>query len=243
MQFVRYAIYYTPPDGPLACFGAQWLGWDVTAGLAAQQPDFDGLPAPLNQITQTPRRYGFHATLKPPFRLADGQRIDALCEALDTLSYKQKPISLDGLHIAALGSFLALVPHGNTIELSELAAKIVRDLDGFRAAPSPKELGRRRHHRLSTAQENNLTRWGYPHVMDQFHFHMTLTGKLSKADLDATQTTLEPVLGPLIPQPFTLSSLTLAGEDDQGMFHQIHRYAFSAPKCLPQNEPTGSAGR
>ena len=165
MQFVRYAIYYTPPDGPLASFGAQWLGWDVAAGMTVEHTNLDGLQAPLNQITQTPRRYGFHATLKPPFRLADRQRIDALCEALDSLSSKQKPVSLDGLHIAALGSFLALLPHGNTIELSELAAKIVGDLDRFRAAPSPKEVGRRRHHRLSTAQENNLTRWGYPHFI------------------------------------------------------------------------------
>ena len=229
MQFVRYAIYYTPPDGLFASFGAQWLGWDVTAGLATQQPNFGGLPIPISQITQTPRRYGFHATLKPPFRLATGQRIDALCEALDSLSSNQKPVTLDGLQIAALGSFLALVPLGSTIELSELAAKVVRDLDGFRAAQGADELTRRRHHRLSTAQESNLTRWGYPHVMDQFRFHMTLTGKLSKTDLNATQTALEPLLEPLIARPFTLSSLTLAGEDDLGMFHQIHRSAFSAP--------------
>lgn len=227
MQFVRYAIYYTPPDGPFADFGAQWLGWDITTARTAMHPSLDGLPIPLGQITQTPRRYGFHATLKPPFHLAAEQRIKALCDALVTLTSDQKPVTLDGLQIASMGSFLALVPLGNTTELSEFAARIVHDLDAFRAPLGTKEFARRNHRRLTAAQQRNLTRWGYPHVMDQFRFHMTLTGKLSKSDLRTTKDTLESVLGPLISQPFTICSLTLVGEDDRGMFHQIQRFTLS----------------
>ena len=227
MKFVRYAIYYTPPDGLFADFGAHWLGWDIATGRTAIHPSYNGLPAPLEKITQTPRSYGFHATLKSPFHLVEGQKTEALCDALITLASDQKPVSLDGLQIAALGSFLALVPFGNTTELSELAARIVRDLDAFRAPLSADEFTRKNHHRLTTAQQGNLARWGYPHVMDQFRFHMTLTGRLSKPDLRATKTTLEPALGSLMSQPFTLCSLTLVGEDDRGMFHQIRRFALT----------------
>ena len=76
MSFTRYAIYYLPPAGALADFGARWLGWDVRRGAAAVQLDLPG----LRDATEAPRKYGFHGTLKPPFRLAEGQErlIDAL---------------------------------------------------------------------------------------------------------------------------------------------------------------------
>src|SRR6056297_1726408 len=68
MTYSRFAIYYLPPAGPLAEFGARWLGWDVENGRALRQPDLPGLEG----ITKAPRKYGFHGTLKPPFRLAQG---------------------------------------------------------------------------------------------------------------------------------------------------------------------------
>ncbi|HDR28083.1 MAG TPA: phosphonate metabolism protein, partial [Rhodovulum sp.] len=30
--YKRYAIYFAPEPGPLAEFGAAWLGWDPLAG-------------------------------------------------------------------------------------------------------------------------------------------------------------------------------------------------------------------
>ena len=49
-------------------------GWAGTAWRAARaaQPDLPGLPDEVAAITDTPRKYGFHGTVKPPFRLADG---------------------------------------------------------------------------------------------------------------------------------------------------------------------------
>ena len=67
MTYTRFAIYDAPIDDALASFGATWLGWDVRIGGATRQIDVAG----LDDITMTPRKYGFHATLKPPFRLAD----------------------------------------------------------------------------------------------------------------------------------------------------------------------------
>lgn len=74
MAHTRFAIYDAPTDDALASFGAIWLGWDVRTGSATRQADVPG----LDDITMTPRKYGFHGTLKPPIRLADGHTLDEL---------------------------------------------------------------------------------------------------------------------------------------------------------------------
>jgi len=40
------------------------------------------------------------------------------------------------------------------------------------------ELARRRTLRLTAEQDAMLARWGYPYVLEDFRFHMTLTGSL-----------------------------------------------------------------
>ena len=75
-SYRRYAVYYTPPPGEFADFGASWLGWDAATGREVAQPDLDGLD--LAAMTARARRYGFHATLKAPFRLAEGRDESAL---------------------------------------------------------------------------------------------------------------------------------------------------------------------
>src|SRR5271163_3354025 len=70
----RYALYFAPrPETALAQFGARWLGWDVERGRAVDAVETAGLPTELHAaVTADPCRYGFHATLKAPFRLAEG---------------------------------------------------------------------------------------------------------------------------------------------------------------------------
>lgn len=67
MQFRRYGLYYTPRPGALAEFGAAWLGWDPVAGQSMAHPAIDGLPRDISEITASPRKYGLHGTIKPPF--------------------------------------------------------------------------------------------------------------------------------------------------------------------------------
>ena len=69
MKFDRYAIYFTP-QGSLAEAGAAWLGWDLARGRTVAHPDVAGLD--VAALTETPRKYGLHATIKPPFVLAEG---------------------------------------------------------------------------------------------------------------------------------------------------------------------------
>lgn len=224
MKFDRYAIYFTP-QGSLAEAGAAWLGWDLARGRTVAHPDVAGLD--VAALTETPRKYGLHATIKPPFVLAEGASADGLQAAFEVFCTRLAPVTLDGLALTPLGRFLALTPEGDTAALNAMAAEVVRGLDMFRAPPTEADLARRRQANLTPAQEANLTKWGYPYVMDAFRFHITLTSKLPKADLPQVTAALDPYITPHLPQPFVLSSLTLVGQAKDGMFHEVHRAALS----------------
>ncbi|MBV7394674.1 DUF1045 domain-containing protein [Mameliella sediminis] len=227
MHFSRYAVYVTLPKGPLSDFGAAWLGWNAATGERPDAPMVHGLPMPVHDITATPRKYGLHGTIKPPFRLAEGQSFAALQDAFATLCGALAPVTLDGLALTRLGGFLALTPTGGTDALSALAAQTVEGLDRFRAPASASELDKRRKSGLSARQEDLLVQWGYPYVMDQFRFHITLSGKLGKETAEQVRTALLPHIDQRLPRPFIIDALTLCGEDATGYFHELHRYALS----------------
>lgn len=228
MKFRRYALYYLPPEGSDWTVAATaWLGWDIAAGSPALHPDIPDLPLPVEAITRTPRKYGLHATIKPPFFLADGCDAAALTTACQSLCDRLGPIVLDGLDIARLGRFLALRPRGDDTALKHLAAACVAELDAFRAPASEAELTKRRAGGLTPAQDVLLLRWGYPYVMDQFRFHITLSGRLAPDRVAAVQAQLSSYLGPRLPEPFHISELALVGEAEDGQFHLIHRYTLS----------------
>ncbi|WP_282022254.1 DUF1045 domain-containing protein [Ruegeria faecimaris] len=226
MTFTRYAIYFAPPaTAEWTQFATRWLGWDMEAGTEVAHPGLDGVD--VAAVTEVPRKYGLHATMKPPFRLREGQSVTALQEACATLAASQCAIMMEGLEIARLGRFLALRPLGDTSALNALAAACVQELDMFRSPPSAAELDHRRASRLTPDQDANLVIWGYPYVLNAFRFHITLSGRLDKPVLDSVQRTLENHLGPLLPKPFRIADLALMGEAEDGRFHLIHRYALS----------------
>ena len=75
----RVAVYYAPePDDPLWRAGCAWLGPRPGQQRAAlPQPDLPDIAA----SPPTRARYGFHATLKPPMRLATELRTAFLADA------------------------------------------------------------------------------------------------------------------------------------------------------------------
>lgn len=224
----RYAIYYAPPEGAdWARFGTSWLGWDMLTGTKVAHPAVTGLPDDLAYLTETPRKYGLHGTIKPPFRLAQECTANDLFAACKALASTCAPVTLDGLDLTRLGRFLALCPDGDTTTLNALAARCVTELDQFRAPAEVDELARRRSARLSQSQDQNLINWGYPYVLESFRFHITLTGRLSDNALAQTEAALRNTLLPLLPRPFQITDLALAGEADDGRFHLLHRYALS----------------
>ncbi len=226
MTFTRYAIYFAPPaDAVWTKFATNWLGWDMERGVEVSHPVVDDID--VAAVTEVPRKYGLHATMKPPFRLRKGQSLPALQDACAALAASRSPVTLDGLEVARLGRFLALRPKGDTGALNTLAAACVQELDGFRAPASDADLARRRAAGLTPEQDQNLVQWGYPYVLDAFHFHITLSGKLNKPTLATVRNGLERELSPLLPTPFRINDLALMGEAEDGRFHLIQRDALS----------------
>lgn len=223
----RYAIYYAPPPGALADFAARWLGWDAATGRAVAHPWVQGLPRDVAELTETPRKYGFHGTLKPPFRLAEGRDAESLHRATAELTARLAPVTLDGLALHRLGRFLALTPEGDASALADLAAAVVTGLDSFRAPPDAAEIARRRPDRLSPRQRDLLDRWGYPYVLEEFRFHLTLTGDLPPDDARTVEAALAPLVAPMCPRPFVVDQICLFGQAADGRFRILHRYTLS----------------
>ncbi len=226
MEPHRHAVYWTPPPGPLAAFGAAWLGWDPAPGARVPRLDPPGLPRPAAEITDGPRRYGLHATLRAPMRLAEGVSSGDARAAVEALAASLAPARCDGLRLAREGGFVALVPSGDASELGALAAEVVRATDPLRAPSGEAELARRRAAGLSARQEALLARWGYPHVMEAFTFHVTLTGPLDDAEGAAVEAALQPVVERLLPRPFVLDAVALVEEGD-GLFRVVERFLLS----------------
>ena len=172
MRAYRHAIFACPPqDDALNALAARWLGRDAWSGEGVVQPDVERIA----ELTAFPRRYGFHATIIAPFRPASGIGADEIDVALGAFCAEEAAIRLP-LRIDRLGAFLALVPAEPSEALMAMEARAVRRLHRLRAEPTPDETARRHPERLTERQRELLARWHYPYVMDEFRYHMTLTG-------------------------------------------------------------------
>lgn len=176
----RYALYYAPAaDSALWRFGSATLGYDAVAGADvafAIPPGCEGLDWP--EATAEPRRYGFHATLKAPFELADGRSEGALRAFARNYVAGRPPIRLARLAVNALGRFVALTPAEPSDDLQRFAFDVVQAFEPFRAPLSQADLARRLQSPLTPAHRAYLEAYGYPYVGDAFRFHMTLTSAL-----------------------------------------------------------------
>jgi putative phosphonate metabolism protein len=173
---MRVAVYYAPRnDDVLFVDAAAWLGRDPASGAATRQPEI----ANIEEITAEPRLYGFHATLKPPMRLAAGCGWKDVAAATAALADRIAPFDLPTLSVQDVFGFLALRETKPCAPLQALADACVEQLDAFRAPPLEAELARRRRANLTPRQEEMLARWGYPYVFDTWFFHLTLTRWLS----------------------------------------------------------------
>lgn len=193
MEQTRYAIYYVAgPDTPLGRFGANWLGRDVVTKKTVVQPTLKGIePERLVEITASARTYGFHATLKPPFHLVDGYDLGMLDEVLEAFVVAEEPFEVPALELAELDGFIALRPKKSSKALHRFAESCVRTFDAFRAPPSDQEVAKRLEADLTDKQVKLLKKWGYPYVMDEYHFHMTLTERLKGKERKRVMAELE----------------------------------------------------
>ena len=233
MRFTRYAVYWAPEDDePLRAFGAAWLGHDpgMTQGTTLAARERLGLPDEFAaKITAEPRRYGLHATLKAPFRLAPHATCEQLEVRMRTLASSVQVFSTPPLRLTNLNGFLALCPSGPSRELASLADRSVTELDLLRAPLTEAERARRKPHVLSAEQRALLERWGYPYVLAHYRFHITLTDRLGAADRARVAPLLESATAPFCKEPFAVRSIALFGDPGGGQpFQLVQRFALAA---------------
>jgi putative phosphonate metabolism protein len=228
----RYAAYFAPtPDSRWWAFGCAWLGYDAAAGRDVAQPAIPGVSADaFAAITAAPRRYGFHATLKPPLRLAAGAGEAHLVAAMEALAAAREPFTLPPLRVGRLGGFLACTTAAHDPRLHALADDCVRELDRFRASATAAELAKREAAGLAPREAAHLARWGYPYVFDTFRFHLTLTGPLAGVPPETVarvSAAAEAAVAALAGEPLACDAVCLFAQPGaQSSFRLIRRFGF-----------------
>ena len=216
---IRYAVYFAPgKSSGWQHFGAHWLGRDEFDNQLLQQKVFGEISSTqLEQLTQVPRRYGFHATLKAPFHLTAGVVESELKSRMATLASTLRPLSLGEMKTTTMGNFVALVPNTAVDGLHALATACVTDLDDLRAPLEASDLSRRQKEPLDARAMELLTRFGYPHVLERYQIHFTLTGPVT-ADEAArvTRAVAAPVIHLNMHEPLILDRLCLFIEPAAG---------------------------
>ncbi len=214
--FPRYAIYYAPAQGSsLDQFGAEMLGYDAwigaalpfAAGVVEEVPDW-------REVTEDPRKYGFHATLKAPISLANGETESNLLSACADFAGDRRRIPAITPVVNSISGFIAVIPAERSSELEQFAADCVRAFDSFRAPLTADDRARRSPSRLTPRQVEYLDRWGYPYVMEEFRFHMTLTGRLDETRREAVIAMLRERFARLDLQKLDIDRLALFKQND-----------------------------
>jgi len=221
---MRYAVYFTPArEEPLARTAAGWLGRDAYGGEVGRHGGIGDLsPAEIAFHTASARRYGFHATLKAPFKLAREQEEASLIAAFEAFCATHPAVVVPRTRLAQMDGFFALVPADRVPELDSLAGEVVKSFEPFRAPLSEAEIARRSPEALTAAQLRNLHGWGYPYIFDEFRFHMTLTGRVSDNDSPRVAHAIEKVFGPFLAAPLAIDTLALFVEPEPGAPFIVH---------------------
>ena len=208
----RYALYVLPePDSALMRLGQTWL---------------DALPADL---TNEARPYGFHATLKAPFRLAEGCDEGQLRDACVDFAAQQSAIIETPPVLAVLNDFFALRPSRPSAAIQDLGAACVRAFDRFRAPMTPAELAKRLKSPLSPRHRQLLEEWGYPYVFEEYRFHMTLTCRVETATQPEIARLLQPLVAEACEENLEIRSVCLVRQDPGRDFTLVERFALGAP--------------
>jgi putative phosphonate metabolism protein len=226
----RFAIYFVPAaESPLYRFGAAVLGYDCYTGQAvARPPDLGLSAAEWEELTREPRTYGFHATLKAPFGLAAGFDQAEVIKEVRGLAASWSSIPLIEPAVASIAGFVAVVPRAASAALDALAARCVTALDRFRLPLPPQERERRLAGGLSGRQIALLDSFGYPYVLEEFRFHMSLTGRIAFDRRNAIHALLRDAFARTVgPDPVPIDRLAVLRQDDpQARFRLIDQVAI-----------------
>jgi hypothetical protein len=222
----------------------QWLGRSVSSDPVTPGVPVGWTRAAVDAMTVNARRYGFHATLKAPFRLAEGRTPEELNAAVARFAAGAAAAAVPQLTLARLGGFFALVPGARAPGLHALADDVVMAFDDFRAPATEAELARRHQASLTPRQRELLSAWGYPYVLDEFRFHLTLTDRIPQEQRPKVERVLGDWFAPLLGADLPLDALAVFTEAEPGApfgLRAVHRLKTAPARQRPA-EATQSEG-
>jgi hypothetical protein len=247
----RFAIYAAPGVRSADVVGArlrrkaeQWLGRSVSSDPVTPGVPVGWTRAAVDAMTVDARRYGFHATLKAPFRLAEGRTPEELDAAVARFAAGTAAAVVPQLTLARLGGFFALVPGAQAPALHALAGDVVMAFDGFRAHASEAELARRNQGALTPRQRELLGAWGYPWVLDEFGFHLTLTDRIPREQRPTVERVLSDWFAELVGADLPVDALGVFTEAEPGAPFELSavHHLQPAPARPRPAEPADSQG-
>jgi hypothetical protein len=145
--------------------------------------------------------------------------------ALALFAREQPPVEIDWLRASRIEGFLALTPVVQTAALTDFAGEVVEAFEPMRAPPDPAETARRLEAPLTPRQIDLVGRYGYPYVLEEFRFHMTLTDRLEAERQTALLAEANEWLAAALAQPLTLDRLVLFRQPHAGApFERLDDY-------------------
>jgi hypothetical protein len=228
----RFSVYHVlEPDDPLYCLGSRILGRCLYRSMAVPPP----WPLSSKRHRVKAAKYGFHATLVAPFKT--NEPTDKLIETLHHLAGRLRSAELGPLELSLLEQgFPALVPADSTPEVFNLEKELVIGLCPFRLPPEPPELARREP--LSSRQRVLAQKWGYPYVLEEFRYHLTLGDRVPEAinnpeSADFLRDSFMDQLALLLPDELLFSrsikKICLCRQPDRESFFEIITEFFLQP--------------
>jgi len=222
--FKRFAVYYVPEaNSQLGTLGNHWLGWSLADGEFVDRLTDPLVPKDITTITKRAQKYGFHGTLKPPMRLKTEFGQTEFLSALRQLAANQRPFTIPEMRVKLIGNFLALTPSAPCPLLDQLATNLVVGLDDLRQPPDDLEIAKRASVGLTERQYRLLNKWGYPYVLEEFRFHLTLSDVLVQDRATAVLHAAKTIFSVAIQSPIQVSDIAAVGESETDMFHLIER--------------------
>ena len=235
-NYKRVAIYFLPKkNSSLENFGKNLLGRDINKkkkiSLTRRQKYFINRGFTyfdeLKDYCEQPAKYGFHATLKAPFRLKRNVKTKNFYDVISHIAAQHSRFKIKGLKIVYSKKFTFITSRKPNKLLINLENDLVKHLDTFRAELNKTEIKKRIPDSLTFKQNKYLKEWGYPFVFDQFKFHMTLMNQNNNKLSNKQKLELEKLIYKTSNNVIEFNEISLLGENKNGYFEEIKRFKLN----------------
>ena len=235
-NYKRVAIYFLPKkNSSLENFGKNLLGRDINKkkkiSLTRRQKYFINRGFTyfdeLKDYCEQPAKYGFHATLKAPFRLKRNVKTKNFYDVISHIAAQHSRFKIKGLKIVYSKKFTLITSRKPNKLLINLENDLVKHLDTFRAELNKTEIKKRIPDSLTFKQNKYLKEWGYPFVLDQYKFHMTLMNQNNNKLSNKQKLELEKLIYKISNNLLEFNEISLLGENKNGYFEEIKRFKLN----------------